>query len=646
MADVAMGNLRFDLTADNSQFMAAVKQAKEAQTQAASEMGSKFADASQKAQQSLMQMAEAAGTKIVELIKKLQQIGKSVGEAVAGGADGVEAFSKKLFENAIGMAESWTKKLLASVPFAGKFLSTVYELAEASGAVKWAWDNIGKSVAGALDGLLSKAKPVLAAIGSTYVDAYAAAASAASNAGFQAGLFDEATLKKQEEAVKLWAENIKKTFADLYEGLQTMLQKMAGTFNGVGEAVKTAVGALKERTSSEAFQTSLLGLDRGARTEAIERAQVLKDIGKEYDELNEKEKKLVETELQNRIDAANDFEMRQKELEQTRQREQAVTSLTAAIKRQADMALANAGRANGAKSAFDRAMDQSSAMSEGYGRGRNAGLLDDPRVAAARQDAARKAQEAADFSYRAEQSRMLREANDKGFLEQSSLGSTPGATEKLRVEMELMNKARREGVTLDANQLSLNASIAESMGKIAQATAEARERFQAFREVGQTVASSLEDAFGKFMNGTRVGWKEFIGDLEKDLARLAFKKGIEGILTGTATGGGGLFGALAGLISGARAEGGPVSAGGRYIVGERGPEMFVPQSAGSIVPNHAMGGGGATTINMRIDLAGANGDEAIARISAQAARQAAMQAVQASNDAFPQRQRSLQLLGA
>jgi phage-related minor tail protein len=27
------------------------------------------------------------------------------------------------------------------------------------------------------------------------------------------------------------------------------------------------------------------------------------------------------------------------------------------------------------------------------------------------------------------------------------------------------------------------------------------------------------------------------------------------------------------------------------IVGERGPELFVPQSAGRIVPNHALGGG-------------------------------------------------------
>jgi hypothetical protein len=56
------------------------------------------------------------------------------------------------------------------------------------------------------------------------------------------------------------------------------------------------------------------------------------------------------------------------------------------------------------------------------------------------------------------------------------------------------------------------------------------------------------------------------------------------------------------------------------------------------------GGLGRTEINMRVDLAGANGDETIARISAQAARAAAVQAVRASNEAFPARQHDLRML--
>ena len=45
------------------------------------------------------------------------------------------------------------------------------------------------------------------------------------------------------------------------------------------------------------------------------------------------------------------------------------------------------------------------------------------------------------------------------------------------------------------------------------------------------------------------------------------------------------------LIGGARANGGPVTAGVPYLVGERGPELFVAPQSGSIVPNNKMGMG-------------------------------------------------------
>jgi len=58
-----------------------------------------------------------------------------------------------------------------------------------------------------------------------------------------------------------------------------------------------------------------------------------------------------------------------------------------------------------------------------------------------------------------------------------------------------------------------------------------------------------------------------------------------------------------------RAKGGPVSGGSPYIVGEQGPELFVPGMSGGIVPNHALsalGGsqGGGQTINMSFNGVG------------------------------------------
>jgi hypothetical protein len=41
---------------------------------------------------------------------------------------------------------------------------------------------------------------------------------------------------------------------------------------------------------------------------------------------------------------------------------------------------------------------------------------------------------------------------------------------------------------------------------------------------------------------------------------------------------------------GQRAAGGPVTGGRPFLVGEKGPELFVPGSNGNVVPNNAMGG--------------------------------------------------------
>ena len=61
------------------------------------------------------------------------------------------------------------------------------------------------------------------------------------------------------------------------------------------------------------------------------------------------------------------------------------------------------------------------------------------------------------------------------------------------------------------------------------------------------------------------------------------------------------------VFGGGRALGGPVNRGTSYVVGERGPELFVPTTSGKIIPNGGMGGGGAVinlTVNGAIDTEG------------------------------------------
>lgn len=54
-------------------------------------------------------------------------------------------------------------------------------------------------------------------------------------------------------------------------------------------------------------------------------------------------------------------------------------------------------------------------------------------------------------------------------------------------------------------------------------------------------------------------------------------------------------------FGGARAFGGPVFGGRPYLVGERGPEMFIPQSSGTILPNDKSMGGVTNNITINAD---------------------------------------------
>lgn len=57
--------------------------------------------------------------------------------------------------------------------------------------------------------------------------------------------------------------------------------------------------------------------------------------------------------------------------------------------------------------------------------------------------------------------------------------------------------------------------------------------------------------------------------------------------------------------TGPREKGGPVGGGQAYLVGEKGPEMFVPNAGGSIVPNNQMGGG-EVNVNFNISTVDAS----------------------------------------
>ena len=64
------------------------------------------------------------------------------------------------------------------------------------------------------------------------------------------------------------------------------------------------------------------------------------------------------------------------------------------------------------------------------------------------------------------------------------------------------------------------------------------------------------------------------------------------------------------------ATGGPAMANTPYIVGEKGPELFMPGRSGTVIPNDALGGGGTTNVVVNVDASGnsnVQGDQAQAK---------------------------------
>ncbi|MGI4878545.1 MAG: hypothetical protein ACRYG4_13775 [Janthinobacterium lividum] len=117
---------------------------------------------------------------------------------------------------------------------------------------------------------------------------------------------------------------------------------------------------------------------------------------------------------------------------------------------------------------------------------------------------------------------------------------------------------------------------------------------------------AIESALAKAVKTGSLGFD----DLRKvalstlaEIAASAIKTDLKGLFGGSSSGGGGILSSLASaagsLFGGApgRATGGPVTGGSAYVVGERGPELFVPTAAGRIATG---GQGGPVSITVNV----------------------------------------------
>lgn len=176
-----------------------------------------------------------------------------------------------------------------------------------------------------------------------------------------------------------------------------------------------------------------------------------------------------------------------------------------------------------------------------------------------------------------EQSKLIDEIIVKEKKRGALLSDTFIAVEQFSIETEedrILRPEVREDIERTERSFSLlNDKMAET-NKLGQ-------------ELGLTFASAFEDAI---VSGAKLS--DVFKGLLQDIIRIL----VRATITGPA--GSFLSGVFGSLFGGPKAHGGPVSPGKAFLVGEQGPELFVPNAAGRIIPGSGGGVSVSTVVNV------------------------------------------------
>lgn len=193
--------------------------------------------------------------------------------------------------------------------------------------------------------------------------------------------------------------------------------------------------------------------------------------------------------------------------------------------------------------------------------------------------------------------------------------------EKLNDELKELEELRRRGLLTEEEYQK---AVERTKKKIEELDESQKLLKETLDEVGEAAKAS----FGEFIKGTKSAGEalrefglrilEFISDqaMEQLFKMIGTIFSDQGGIGGGTGGGSFLDGVISGigsLFGGQFADGGRPPLGRVSLVGERGPELFVPDSSGTIVPNDALSGMGGVTVYA--DMRGAS-VEAVARLEA------------------------------
>ncbi len=147
---------------------------------------------------------------------------------------------------------------------------------------------------------------------------------------------------------------------------------------------------------------------------------------------------------------------------------------------------------------------------------------------------------------------------------------------------------------MNAAEVEIQAILDKSFEAAYAVKTEWQSMGEAIKTSWESVSDSIENTLADTIMGL-TSWRDATKLILREVAREFIKTYmIKGMVSNISTGIGNFFGLEP------RADGGPVSAGSTYLVGERGPEIFTPRQSGSIIPNEQIGGSSNINVNFNI----------------------------------------------
>ena len=193
-------------------------------------------------------------------------------------------------------------------------------------------------------------------------------------------------------------------------------------------------------------------------------------------------------------------------------------------------------------------------------------------------------------------------------IEENRLNMSGERLNILKEQFELDNLSAELALQISENEKLSTDERTQNIEKLKaqvnlqkQVLANAKALIDPFRQISDMIQIEMGNGIKDLIKGTRT-LNDVMRNMLNKMADAFLNLAIFGNI-----GGGSITGGLLGSIF--RAEGGPVKAGGSYIVGERGPELFKPSASGNIIPNDSLGG--STNIVVNVDASGSavEGDE-------------------------------------